>query len=63
MKFRTHSGAKKRMTALKSGKVKRKSCRKRHRLSNKTANRKARLTGTTYVNLSNMKQVDRLLGI
>lgn len=63
MRFKTHSGAKKRIKALKSGKVKRKSCRKRHRLSNKTANRKARLTGTTYVDQANMLQVERLLGI
>ncbi|MCB0349246.1 MAG: 50S ribosomal protein L35 [Bdellovibrionales bacterium] len=63
MKFRTHAGAKKRLVALKSGKVKRKHCRKRHRLENKTASRKANLTGTTYVDAANMKQVERLLGI
>lgn len=63
MKFKTHSGAKKRFKALSSGKVKRKKAGKRHILSNKSRKRKLHLCDTAYVDSANMLQVERLLGL
>lgn len=61
MKSKTHSGAKKRMTLLKGGKVKRKSTRRRHLLSNKDAGRMRNLEGVHYVHSANINQTRRLL--
>jgi len=61
MKSRTHSGAKKRMILLPSGKVKRKQTRKRHLMSAKNAKRKHNLSAPAYVDAANMNQTRRLL--
>tara|TARA_B100001248_G_scaffold262722_1_gene261557 strand:+ start:28 stop:219 length:192 start_codon:yes stop_codon:yes gene_type:complete len=63
MKFKTHSGAKKRYKPLSSGKVKRKQAGRRHILSNKSRKRKLHLQDTAYVDSANMLQVQRQLGI
>jgi large subunit ribosomal protein L35 len=61
MKMKTHSGAKKRLKALKSGKVKRKQTRLRHLNSNMSSKRKRHLGDVVYVADANMYQVRRCL--
>ena len=63
MKVKTHSGAKKRLQALKGGKVKRKQAFKRHLLLCKNASRKRLLTTGAYVHDSDMGRVVRMLGL
>ena len=53
-KLKTHSGAKKRYRALKSGKIKRKSIGRRHMLECKNAKRKHNLSRTAYVSDADM---------
>ena len=60
-KMKTHSGAKKRLRALPSGKVKRSKVNKRHILSKKTSKRKRHLGEKTYVNEANERAVKQLL--
>jgi large subunit ribosomal protein L35 len=60
-KMKTHTGAKKRFVALKSGKVKRKQQGHRHILSNKNRKRKRQLKTTLYIDGANMYQTERLL--
>lgn len=61
MKQKTHSGAKKRMRLLPSGKVKKKNTRLRHILEHKSSKDKRHLGKTTYVHSANEYQVSRLL--
>ena len=60
-KIKTHSGAKKRLEVLKSGKVKRKQTRMRHLNSHMSSKTKRQLGEVTYVDDANMLQVRRLL--
>jgi large subunit ribosomal protein L35 len=61
MKMRTHSGAKKRLKLLSSGKVKKKSTRLRHLNSHMSSKIKRQLGKTSYVETANILQVKRLL--
>lgn len=60
-KMKTHSGAKKRMQLLKSGKVKRKQTRLRHLNSSMSSKRKRHLGDMVYVDDANYLQTRRLL--
>jgi len=60
-KIKTHSGAKKRMQLLKSGKVKRKQIGMRHLNSHMSSKRKRHLGDMAYVDDANMLQVRRCL--
>jgi large subunit ribosomal protein L35 len=60
-KAKTHSGAKKRMKLLASGKVKRKTAGLRHLLSPHKSKIKRQLGGPAYVHSANMNQTKRLL--
>ncbi|MCE3010908.1 MAG: 50S ribosomal protein L35 [Proteobacteria bacterium] len=60
-KIKTHSGAKKRMRLLKSGKVKRKQVGMRHLNSHMSSKRKRHLGDGTYVSDANMLQAKRCL--
>jgi large subunit ribosomal protein L35 len=62
-KNKTHSGAKKRFMALKSGKVKRKQTRMRHLNSHMKSKVKRHLGDVVYVDDANMNQVKRCLGL
>jgi large subunit ribosomal protein L35 len=59
--MKTHSGAKKRMQLLKSGKVKRKQTRLRHLNSSMSSKRKRHLGDMVYVDDANYLQTRRLL--
>ena len=61
MKMRTHSGAKKRLKRLSSGKVKKKSVGLRHLNSHMSSKPKRQLGKTSYVADANMLQVKRCL--
>lgn len=61
MKMRTHSGAKKRLKLLASGKVKKKSTRLRHLNSHMSSKTKRQLGKTSYVEKPNLLQVKRQL--
>jgi large subunit ribosomal protein L35 len=61
MKPKNHSGAKKRLKLLSSGKVKRKQVGLRHLLNAHNSKLKRHLGDTTYVHTANIKQVRRLL--
>jgi large subunit ribosomal protein L35 len=61
VKQKTHSGAKKRLQLLKSGKVKCKQSGMRHLLSPHKSKGKRHTGMTDYVNDANMNQVRRLL--
>ena len=60
-KIKTHSGAKKRLKLLKSGKVKRKQVGVRHLNSHMSSKRKRHLGDVVYVDDANYLQVRRLL--
>lgn len=60
-KMRTHSGAKKRLQLLKSGKVKRRQTGMRHLNSHMSSKRKRHLGEMIYVDDANMLQVARCL--
>ena len=62
-KLKTHSGAKKRFSLTKSGKVKRAHAFKSHLLNGhgKTRKTKRALRGTTVADKTNVRQVKRLL--
>ena len=60
-KMKTHSGAKKRLVKLKSGKVKRKQVGMRHLNSHMSSKRKRHLGEVVYVDDANMLQVRRCL--
>ena len=61
-KIKTHSGAKKRMRVLPSGKVKRKQTKMRHLNSHMSSKTKRHLGQTVLVADSNMLQVKRQFG-
>ncbi len=61
MKTKTHSGAKKRMKLLPSGKVKKKTCGMRHLLSKHKSKGKRQVGGVSYVHSANMNQARRVL--
>lgn len=61
MKMRTHSGAKKRLRKLKSGKVKRKKAGMRHLNSHMSSKPKRQLGKTGYVSDAMMYQTSRTL--
>lgn len=61
VKSKTHSGAKKRLVKLASGKVKRRKAGRRHLLSAHSAKGMRQLTKTGYVHSANMNQTKRLL--
>jgi large subunit ribosomal protein L35 len=60
-KMKTHSGAKKRFTLTKSGKIKRGQAFKSHILTKKSPKRKRNLRGATYVNVADAKNVKEML--
>lgn len=60
-KIRTHSGAKKRLKKLSSGKVKRKQTRMRHLNSHMSSKTKRHLGQTCFVHEANMNQIERCL--
>ncbi len=60
-KIKTHSSSKKRLTALKSGKVKRNVANRAHKLTGKSSKRKLALKQDAFVDSANMKAVKKLL--
>lgn len=60
-KIKTHSGAKKRLRKLKSGKVKRAQVGMRHLNSHMSSKRKRHLGEMSYVDDANLLQVKRCL--
>lgn len=60
-KIKTHSGAKKRFSLTKNGKVKRAHAFKSHILNKKTTKRKRNLRKTTMADVTNVAQVRRLI--
>ncbi|MDD6284338.1 MAG: 50S ribosomal protein L35 [Firmicutes bacterium] len=60
-KIKTHSGAKKRFSLTKNGKVKRAHAFKSHILNKKTTKRKRNLRKTTMADVTNVAQVKRLI--
>jgi ribosomal protein L35 len=61
VKSKTHSGAKKRLVKLASGKVKMKQSGMRHLLSPHKSKGKRQAGATAYVHSANMNQTKRLL--
>ena len=60
-KIKTHSGAKKRFKLTKTGKVKRAHAFKSHILNTKTTKRKRNLRKTEVADVTNQKQIKRLI--
>ncbi|MCH5317032.1 MAG: 50S ribosomal protein L35 [Eubacterium sp.] len=60
-KIKTHSGAKKRFKKTKNGKVKRAHAYTSHILTKKTTKRKRNLRKTTVGDVTNQKQMKRLI--
>ena len=60
-KIKTHSGAKKRFNLTKSGKVKRAHANKSHILNKKSSKRKRNLRKTAVADVTNQKQIKRLV--
>ena len=60
-KIKTHSGAKKRFSLTKTGKVKRAHAYKSHILNKKTTKRKRGLRQTVVADTTNVKQIKRLI--
>lgn len=60
-KMKTHSGARKRLKKLKSGRVKLTRAGRRHLLTKKSARRKRSLRHSAYVNSANQSAVNRML--
>ncbi len=60
-KIKTHSGAKKRFKLSKSGKPIRAHANKSHILNKKTTKRKRVLRQTTIADVTNVKQIKRLI--
>ena len=60
-KIKTHSGAKKRFSLTKTGKVKRAHAYKSHILNKKTTKRKSNLRKTAMADVTNVAQVKRLI--
>ena len=60
-KIKTHSGAKKRFSVTKSGKVKRAKMNRRHILNKMTTTRKRGLRKAAYADQTNVAQIKRLI--
>jgi len=60
-KLKTHSGAKKRFSLTKSGKVKRAKAYKRHILTKKDTKRKRGLRQGTYADATNESAIKRMI--
>ena len=60
-KIKTHSGASKRFKVTKSGKVKRAHANKNHILNKKSTKRKRGLRKTNVADVTNQKQIKRLI--
>lgn len=60
-KLKTHSGAKKRFSLTKNGKVKRAHANKRHILNKKTTKRKRALRKGAYADVSNAPNIKKLI--
>ena len=60
-KIKTHSGAKKRFSLTKTGKVKRAHANKRHILNKKTNKRKRGLRAGAYADKTNVAAVKRMI--
>ena len=60
-KLKTHSGAKKRFSLPKSGKVKRARAYKSHILTKKDTKRTRRLRTTAYANATNVDAVKKMI--
>ncbi len=60
-KLKTHSGAKKRFSLTKSGKVKRAHAFKRHLLNSKTTKRKRNLRRGAYADATNESNIKLLI--
>lgn len=60
-KLKTHSGAKKRFSLTKNGKVKRSHANKRHILNKKTTKRKRALRKGAYADVSNAPNIKKLI--
>lgn len=60
-KLKTHSGAKKRFSLTKSGKVKRARANKRHILTKKDSKRGRRLRMGTYADKTNVEAIKLLI--
>ena len=63
MKNKTHSGTKKRFRVKSRTQIKRAQQGMRHILKNKSSKRKRHLGDMTYVNSSNLRQIQRCLNI
>lgn len=60
-KMKTHSGAKKRLTATGSGRIKKTVANRAHKLTGKTSKRKTSLRQSDYVDSANSPAVKKLL--
>ena len=60
-KVKTHSGAKKRFSLTKSGKVKRARAYKRHMLTKKTTKRTRHLRATAYADVTNVETIKKMI--
>ena len=60
-KLKTHSGAKKRFSLTKTGKVKRAHAYKSHILNKKTTKRKRNLRKTVVANVTNVAAVKKMI--
>ena len=59
--MKTHSGSKKRLSVLKSGKVKKTTANRAHKLTGKSSRRKMSLKTSSYVDSANQAAVKKLL--
>ena len=62
-KMKTHSGAAKRFTVTKTGKVKRENAFANHILEHKTQDQKRNYRGASDVSAADRKNVKRMLGV
>jgi len=60
-KVKTHSGAKKRFSLTKNGKVKFQHTNKRHRLNQKATKRKRQLRNGAYADATNESAIKRMI--
>ena len=60
-KLKTHSGAKKRFSLTKSGKVKRAHAYKSHILTKKTTKRTRHLRTTAYADVTNLDAIKKMI--
>lgn len=60
-KIKTHSGAKKRFSVTKNGKIKRGKMNRRHFLNKMTTKRKRALRKSAYADKTNVAEIKRLI--